>query len=60
MGLSLWLAKFVGTLLYGLEPRDTATLVTATVVMLIVGTAAALVPAWRASRIQPIEVLREG
>ena len=60
VGLSLWLARFVGTLLYGLEPRDTATLVTAIVMMLVIGTAAAFVPAWRAARIEPVEVLREG
>jgi predicted permease len=58
--LSLWLAKFVGTLLYGLEPRDTTTLVTAIVVMLVIGTVAAFIPAWRAARIEPVEVLREG
>jgi ABC-type antimicrobial peptide transport system permease subunit len=29
-------------------------------VMLVIGTAAAFVPAWRAARIEPIEVLREG
>jgi ABC-type lipoprotein release transport system permease subunit len=27
--------------------------------MLVVGTTAAFVPAWRAARIEPIEVLRE-
>jgi putative ABC transport system permease protein len=60
VGLSLWLAKFVGTLLYGLEPRDTATLVIAVVMMLVIGTVAAFIPAWRAARIEPVEVLREG
>jgi predicted permease len=59
VGLSAWLATFVGPLLYGLEPRDTTTLVAAVVVMLVVGTTAAFVPAWRAARIEPIEVLRE-
>jgi predicted permease len=59
VGLSAWLATFVGPLLYGLEPRDTTTLLAAVVVMLIVGTTAAFVPAWRAARIEPIEVLRE-
>jgi hypothetical protein len=58
--LSLWLAKFVGTLLYGLEARDTATLVTAILVMVAIGTTAAFIPAWRAARIDPVEVLREG
>jgi putative ABC transport system permease protein len=60
IALSVWLSKFVGTLLYGLEARDTATLVTAVGVMLAVGTVAAFIPAWRATRIQPVEVLREG
>jgi predicted permease len=60
VGLSLWLSTFVGSLLYGLEPRDTATLAVAVTVMLLIGTAAAFVPAWRAARIEPIEVLREG
>jgi ABC-type antimicrobial peptide transport system permease subunit len=59
-GLSLWLAKYVATLLYGLEPRDAGTLAAAVVLMAVVGTVAALLPAWRASRIDPVEVLREG
>ena len=45
-GLSLWLAKYVATLLYGLEPRDAVTLAAAVVLMALVGTVAALLPAW--------------
>ncbi len=59
-GLSLWLARYVGTLLYGLEPRDAATLTGAAALMAAVGALAALLPAWRAARINPVEVLREG
>ena len=59
-GLSLWLAKFVSTLLFGLEPRDVATLAAAIAMMAAVGTLAAFLPAWRAARIDPVEVLREG
>ncbi len=59
-GLSLWLAKYVATLLYGLEPRDVATFIVAVALMAAVGTVAAFLPAWRASRIDPVEVLREG
>ena len=59
-GLSLWLATFVRTLLFGLEPRDVTTLAIAIAVMAVVGTAAAFLPAWKAAGIQPVDVLREG
>jgi putative ABC transport system permease protein len=59
-GLSLWLAKFVSALLFGLEARDLATLSAAVLLMAAVGTLAAFLPAWRAARIDPVEVLREG
>jgi ABC-type antimicrobial peptide transport system permease subunit len=58
-GLSLSASTFVATLLYGLEPRDPATLVGAVIVLAAVGAAAGWLPAHRASRIDPAEVLRE-
>jgi predicted permease len=58
-GMSLWTSKFVGSLLYGLEPRDPATLVVAAVILATVGAVAGWLPAWRASRIDPAEALRE-
>jgi predicted permease len=57
--LSLWASKFVETLVYGLEPRDPATLAGAAVVLAAVGAIAGWLPAHRASRIDPAEVLRE-
>jgi predicted permease len=59
-GVSVWAAKFVATLLYGLEPRDPLTLIGAAVVLSTVGALAGWLPAWRASRIDPAAVLREG
>jgi putative ABC transport system permease protein len=59
VGLSWWASKFVATLLYGLEPRDPMTLVGAVGLMAAVGAFAGWLPAWRASRIDPAEVLRE-
>ncbi len=56
---SLWLSRFVASLLYGLEPGDPTTLLVAVVVLGAVGITAALLPAMRASRIDPAAVLRE-
>ena len=58
-GISIWAAKFVETLLYGLEPRDPATLIGAAVVLGTVGAVAGWLPARRASRIDPAEILRD-
>jgi predicted permease len=49
---------YVSTLLYGLSPRDPATLATAVGALMIVGTLAGAVPAWRASRVDPLTALR--
>ena len=58
--LSVWASKFVATLLFGLEPQDPATLMGAAVGLAAVATFASWLPAWRASRIDPATVLREG
>jgi len=59
-GLSLWASSFVASLLYGLTPRDPITLAGAAVTLAAVGAFAAWLPARRAARIDPIDVLREG
>ena len=58
-GLSLWAATFVSTLLYDLQPRDPATIVGSAVVLAAVGALAGWLPAYRASRIDPAQVLRD-
>ena len=57
--VSLWASRFVETLVYGLEPRDPATFTIAAVVLAVVGAVAGWLPAQRASRIDPAEVLRD-
>jgi predicted permease len=57
-GVSLWASRFVASLLYGLEPRDPATLIGAIVVLAAVAGLAAWLPARRASRVDPAIVLR--
>jgi ABC-type antimicrobial peptide transport system permease subunit len=56
--LSLWAARFVSTLLFGLHPRDPATLASAAAVLTIIGGLAGWLPARRAARIDPAEILR--
>ena len=58
--LSLWASGFVGGLIYGLPPRDPATVVGAASILLALGVFAAWLPARRAVRIDPGAVLREG
>jgi len=58
-GVSLWAARFVSTMLFGLEPRDPATLAGAAITLAIVGAVAGWLPAYRASRIDPSAVLRD-
>jgi predicted permease len=56
--ISAWASQFVRTLVFGLEPRDATTLLGSVVVLLIVGLTAGAIPAWRAARVDPAEVLR--
>ena len=52
-------AQFIQSLLFGVEARDPLTFVTVPVVLLCVAAAASLIPAVRASRVDPVEALRE-
>jgi predicted permease len=55
---ALYAGKFVGSLLYGIEPRDPGVLAACMAVLLLVGIAASAVPAWRAGSLDPARVLR--
>ncbi len=58
-GIALWSAQFVGSLLFGLPSRDPATLTGSAAVLVGIGLLAGWIPARRASRIDPAEVLRQ-
>ena len=60
VGLGLWAASFVETLLFGLDGHDPATFIAAAAILVLVGVAAAWLPARRAARLDPATVLREG
>jgi predicted permease len=57
---ALGLAPFMASLLYGVHSRDLAVFVTVPIVLLTVALVASVVPALRASRINPTNTLREG
>ncbi len=57
--ISAWASAFVASLLYGLDPRDPATLMSAAAMLAAVGSLAGWLPAWRASRTDPAAVLRD-
>jgi putative ABC transport system permease protein len=56
---SLWASRFVAPLLYGVQTSDPVTLAVAAGLLAAVGGLAGWLPAWRASRIDPAEALRE-
>jgi predicted permease len=58
-GLSMWAVPFTKTLLYDMEPRDPTTFVGAALMLIAVAAIAAWLPARRASRIDPVQVLRQ-
>lgn len=58
VGLSLALARLLASFLYEVAPGDPASFGTAAGVLLAAGVVASLVPAWRAGRVDPSEVLR--
>lgn len=59
-GLALALAggRFVAALLYGIAPSDPGVMTGVAAVLLLIATAAALGPAWRAARVDPVSALR--
>ena len=52
------LSRQVAELVYGVSPRDPATMLGVGGLLLTVATIAALFPAWRATRVDPVETLR--
>jgi putative ABC transport system permease protein len=50
--------RLVGALLHGVEPLDPLTFVVAPVVLLLVAIGASLIPAWRATRVDPAQAMK--
>jgi predicted permease len=58
IGVSFWLARFIGTMLYGLKATDPITLAVTALLLVCITLLAGLGPARRASRVDPLVALR--
>ncbi len=59
LALSLATDRLVAGMLYGVSPLDPETHIAVLFLILLVATAASFVPAWRAARVEPVQVLRQ-
>jgi putative ABC transport system permease protein len=59
LGASFALTRFLRSLLFEIEPTDPATFAIVTPVLVLVGILACYVPSRRATRVDPVEVLRQ-
>lgn len=56
--LALFFTRLLEALLVGVRPRDPAAFLGGTLVLALTGAAASLVPALRATRVNPVEALK--
>jgi predicted permease len=52
-------SRLIGTMLFEISPNDPATVAAAMLVLLVVGASSGYLPAWRASRVDPLTALRD-
>jgi predicted permease len=58
LAVSAALSRLIQSMLYGTQPLDPAIFLLVTATLLMVCAAACLLPAWRASRLDPVQALR--
>jgi ABC-type antimicrobial peptide transport system permease subunit len=59
IALSFGLGKAVASMVYGVSTADMMSLLGGSMLLLVVSVLASLVPAMRATRVQPVEILRQ-
>jgi ABC-type antimicrobial peptide transport system permease subunit len=58
VALAAWAAQLMRGLLYDIRPRDPSTFIVVAILLSAVAVLASFVPAWRASRVDPVVVLK--
>jgi ABC-type antimicrobial peptide transport system permease subunit len=58
VALAFWASSWVEPLLFQVSPRDPTVYATVILTLLLASVAASALPAWRASRVDPVEALR--
>jgi len=59
LGLAAALGRAMSSLLFGIKPTDLPSFLTAAGTVLLIGSLASLIPAHRATRVDPVRILRE-
>jgi putative ABC transport system permease protein len=59
LALAVLAGRSMATFLYQVEPLDPTTFASVAAVMILTAAAAAMAPAWRASRVDPVDAFRE-
>jgi putative ABC transport system permease protein len=59
LAAALALSRVVSSLIYGVRATDPLTFAAVALLLLLVGVFATIVPAYRATRIEPVQILRE-
>ena len=55
---ALWASRWIESMLFGLKPTDLTTIGSAIAMLIITAQVAVYIPAWRASRVDPLTALR--
>ena len=58
LAIAAWASRLMSTLLHDVEPGDPATFAAVAIVLTAVAVVASLVPAWRATRVDPVTALK--
>ncbi len=58
LAIAFGITRFLGSLLFAVDAQDPMTFLVVPIVLLLVAALATLMPAWRATRIEPIRALR--